>query len=230
MTVTPVSPRMRRFIMLVDRFVLFVTRRWLMLANVFIFLFAGLPFLAPLLMHWGATLPAELIYKAYSLSCHQLAYRTFFFFGAQPTYTVDELQRALGVPNPANDVFYWRDFIGNAQVGYKMAWCERDAAIYIALFAAGVLFAFLRARLKPLNWRIYLFLIAPMALDGLTQLFGLRESDAILRAITGALFGAGSVWLVYPYVEEAMRDAYAQAKYQYERGRARELEEKGAIQ
>jgi uncharacterized membrane protein len=45
-----------------------------------------------------------------------------------------------------------------------------------------------------------------MAIDGITQLFGLRESNWQLRTITGALFGLASVWLAYPYLEEGMRD------------------------
>jgi hypothetical protein len=54
-----------------------------------------------------------------------------------------------------------------------------------------------------------------MAIDGTTQLIGLRESDWLWRSITGALFGVGSVWLVYPYVEAAMRDVQAQAREQW---------------
>jgi uncharacterized membrane protein len=227
-TSTPASPRMRRFIIAVDRFIIFVTRRWLALANAAIFLFAGLPFLPPVLMHYGLILPADLIYKVYSFTCHQLSYRTYFFFGEQTVYPIGDLQRILGVSNPASDIFYWREFIGNPQMGYKMAWCERDMAIYLAMLLTGILFSLLRSHLKPLNWRIYLLFITPMAIDGFTQLFGLRESDWILRTITGVLFGFASIWLVYPYVEEAMRDAFAQAKDQYQRARAREDEPQSA--
>ncbi|MGE3267883.1 MAG: DUF2085 domain-containing protein, partial [Chloroflexota bacterium] len=42
---------------------------------------------------------------------------------------------------------------------------------------------------------------APMALDGFTQLFNLRESTPELRTFTGALFGVASVWLIYPRVD-----------------------------
>ena len=40
-----------------------------------------------------------------------------------------------------------------------------------------------------------------MAMDGFTQLFGWRESSAELRTLTGALFGAASVWLIYPRID-----------------------------
>jgi uncharacterized membrane protein len=222
--------------MAVDRLVLFVTKHWVLLAIVFLAFFAGLPFLAPILMHYGIAGPAGLIYKVYSLTCHQLAYRTYLFFGAQSAYTIDELQRTLGVTNPADDVFFWRDFIGNPQLGYKMAWCERDAAIYVAMLIMFAILGLIRTHVKPLDWRIYLLFVVPMEFDGLWQLFTsplhilpflpMHESTPELRAITGALFGIGSVWLVFPYVEQAMRDAYEDARYQFERARERQAQEK----
>ena len=90
--------------------------------------------------------------------------------------------------------------------GYQMAFCQRNTAIYASMFVAGLAFAVVRNRIKPIDWRLYLALITPMAIDGFTQLFGLRESNWELRTITGALFGMGTVWLVYPYVEMGMKD------------------------
>jgi hypothetical protein len=52
-----------------------------------------------------------------------------------------------------------------------------------------------------------------------------HESTALWRTITGALFGAGSVWLIFPYVADAMRDAHKDARYQFERAREREMQE-----
>lgn len=71
---------------------------------------------------------------------------------------------------------------------------------------AGLLFGMLRGRVRTIGLRFYLVLLIPIALDGLSQLFGLRESTWWLRTFTGALFGAASVWLAYPYIEAAMRD------------------------
>lgn len=90
--------------------------------------------------------------------------------------------------------------------GYQVAYCERDTAIYATLFVTTLLFTFVRHRLKPLAWQGYAALIAPMAIDGLTQFLGLRLSNWQLRTITGALFGIGSAWLALPYVEEAFQD------------------------
>lgn len=67
-------------------------------------------------------------------------------------------------------------------------------------------------------WLFVLIGVAPIALDGfsqlfsqffvgtqldaLAQLFPLRESSPLLRALTGAIFGLSVVWLVYPRLEE----------------------------
>ncbi len=88
--------------------------------------------------------------------------------------------------------------------GQKMAYCERDTAIYLAALAAGLVFARWRYQLPRLGFGTYLLLIAPMAVDGFTQLFGWRESTWELRVFTGTLFGAASVWLTYPYFQRAL--------------------------
>ena len=234
MTSQPASPQMRRFIIGVDHVVLFITRHWLSLAVFFLAIFAGLPFLAPIFMHYGMMGLGDLIYKAYSLTCHQLAFRSYFLFGERNAYDLAQLQVALNVSNPASDAIYWREFLGNAQLGYKVAWCERDVAIYVAMVFTFIAFGFIRSRVVTLDWRLYLFFVLPMAIDGtwqlvtsplyLLQFLPLHESTPELRLITGALFGFGSVWLVFPYVEQAMRDAYRDAKSQLDRALAREAQ------
>lgn len=232
---TPASPQTRRFILAIDRFIIFIAQHWLAFAILFLGIFAGLPFLAPVFLRYGMTNIGDMIYQAYSLTCHQLAYRTYFFFGEKPAYTIAELQNSLNVTNPSSDVLYWRQFLGNAQLGYKMAWCERDVAIYVAMVASFIGFGLIRTRVQPLDWRVYLLFVLPMALDGFWQLFTsplyilpflpLHESTPELRGITGVLFGFGSVWLIFPYVDQAMRDAYRDAKSQFDRARAREAEQ-----
>ncbi len=216
------------FIRAVDELVVRIARHWLLCANLFLFIFSALPFLAPVLMHYGIEGPARVIYTIYSFTCHQLSYRTWFFFGARPYYTIDQLHQYLGVSNSALDVLYWRQFLGNAQMGFKMAWCERDVAIYGSMFLAGMAFALVRTRVKALSWRWYVAIaIVPMLIDGGTQLLMLRESTPILRTITGVLFGVLSVWLIYPYVEEAMRETYAMSVQQLERVRQRAMSPTG---
>jgi uncharacterized membrane protein len=64
----------------------------------------------------------------------------------------------------------------------------------------------LRGRVRRLPLPVFAILVVPIAVDGLSQLFGLRTSNWWLRTLTGALFGAGVVWLVYPYIQESMDD------------------------
>ncbi len=45
-----------------------------------------------------------------------------------------------------------------------------------------------------------------MALDGFTQLFGLRESNWQLRVLTGGLFALSCVWVAFPYLGRAFAE------------------------
>ena len=172
-------------------------RRWLTAANLLVAAFVGLPFLAPVLLAYGFVDPANAMYAAYRLVCHQWPFRSYFLFGAQPTYAFGDLAQLIGEDRV-------HGFIGSPELGYKVAFCERDVAIYLSVLLAGLAYARLRARTHPLGISAYALLILPMAIDGFTQLFGWRESTVELRTLTGVLFGLASVWLVYPRVDAAL--------------------------
>jgi uncharacterized membrane protein len=91
-------------------------------------------------------------------------------------------------------------------LGWKVALCQRDVAIYTGILVAGMAYALFRRRARPLPWWVFLLLTLPITIDGGTQLIGLRESDWLLRTATGALFGMAAVWLLYPYIQEAMAE------------------------
>ena len=116
-----------------------------------------------------------------------------------------------------------REFIGNSQVGYKVALCERDIAIYGGILLFGLIFALSNRRLKSIHWLLWLLIgIFPIAIDGLSQLLSqpplslipYRESTPFLRTITGFLFGFMTAWFGYPYIEESMAEnrKYLEAK------------------
>ena len=93
--------------------------------------------------------------------------------------------------------------------GHQVCLCERCLAIYSTLLLFGIALAVLprlRGKVRPLDWRLWLLLIVPMAIDGLTQLVGWRESDLVLRTLTGFLFGLGGAWFIYPRIEEIAQD------------------------
>jgi uncharacterized membrane protein len=199
-----------------DRLANWFSHHWLSAFNGFVAVYLGLAFLAPVLMKIGATTPASWIYTVYSFSCHQLGYRSFFLFGEEPFYPRDEFGAETGID--PNDLWAARAFDGNSLLGYKVALCERDTAIYACLLLGGIAFHFLRRKLKPLHWALWiLFGVIPIGLDGGTQLlsaipflhFPFRESTPYLRVLTGALFGLASVWFAYPLVQESMDEDLA---------------------
>ena len=195
--------RAEKLTVFLDKLVLWLAKHWLLLVNLVIAVYAGLPFLAPTLMALGYTWPARVIYTIYKPLCHQLPQRSFFLFGPRLAYSLETLQELLGTEGLANDDLA-RAFIGNSTLGYKVAYCQRDTAMYGSMLLAGTAFGLVRRHLKPLPFTLYLILLAPLAADGLAQLLGFYESTWQLRTITGSLFGLGTVWFAYPYLEAAM--------------------------
>ena len=209
-----------------DRFSLWVSNHYMWLFNFFVFLYVGLPFLAPVLMEERLEAPAKVIYTIYSPLCHQLAFRSFFLFGKQPYYPraladisgVVTYEQLTG--NPKLDLLQARAFIGNDVTGYKVAICERDVAIYGSLLLFGVVFALTGRKIKSLPWYFWIVLgLIPIGLDGFSQLPSLagwdflswlpiRESTPFLRVLTGTLFGATTAWYLYPMIEESMRETH----------------------
>ena len=213
------SDKKRNLVVAADRFIFWLSKHWLAVFNSLAFLYVGLPFLAPTLMHLGAKTPASLIYTVYSPLCHQLPQRSWFLFGRQMSYRLPELM-AL-VPTEVTDAFS-NTFIGNEELGYKVAFCQRDAAIYGAIFISGMVFGLLRRRwkVKPLTWWAYILIgLVPMGLDGGYQFLSYAlplvfprislqpfETTPLMRVITGTLFGLATVWLAYPYLQASMED------------------------
>jgi len=198
----------------INRLATWLAHHWLAVFNIVVAIFVGLPFLAPVLMEAGATKAGHLIYTVYALTCHQLPERSFFLFGPQPVYSAAYLEQTGAIP-PGLNIFQREAlrWVGTIETGFKVAVCERDVAIYGSILLAGLLFGVLRARylrrarnLPKMPVWLYALSLVPTAVDGFTQLFGLRESDWLLRLITGVIFGAATVWLTYPYIQEAMDD------------------------
>ncbi|OQY24786.1 MAG: hypothetical protein B6I34_03210 [Anaerolineaceae bacterium 4572_32.1] len=200
-----VTGKMRDFVIALDRLIFHFVKHWLLVFNLLLGLYVGLPALAPVLMASGAEGAGRLIYTIYKPMCHQLPWRSFFLFGEQPYYDRDYLVSQVG-QEPLADIRVARNFLGTPELGYKMAFCERDMAIYGGMLLAGMLFGLLRKGLKPLPWAVLVLFMIPMAVDGGGQLVGLWESTPLSRVLSGGLFGAGAIWLAYPYFELGMRD------------------------
>jgi uncharacterized membrane protein len=207
-----------------DRFSRWFSNHYMVLLNLFSFFYIFMAVLAPTLMKIGWERPARVIYTVYRPLCHQLAFRSFFLFGEQLFYPraladVDGFVtygEATGFNE--NDLVTARQFLGNEVLGYKMALCQRDFAIYSAIFLFGVIFSITGKKIKPLPWYLWLIMgLGPIGLDGFSQLLSqtglgifdwlsLRESTPFLRALTGALFGLATAWFGFPYLEESVQD------------------------
>lgn len=179
---------------------LVVARHWLLVANALLAVFITLPLLAPLLMAWGYRGPARTIYTVYRMVCHQEPSRSYFLAGPRLIYSRAEVDTLTPTRPQAA-------FAGSPRTGYKVAYCERDLATYALIFLSGLGYALVRRRLPRLPLRGYAILLLPIAVDGLTQLTGLRESTWLLRTITGGLFGLATAWLLYPEADDVMAQA-----------------------
>jgi len=95
--------------------------------------------------------------------------------------------------------------------GYKMAFEQRETAIYLGLLLGGLLFSPVRRWLRPLSWRGLALAALPLLIDVLSQTAGLRGSDWRWRTATGIVFALALVWWAFPYLE---RDLTAPAPRQ----------------
>jgi uncharacterized membrane protein len=199
------------------------------------YLFAGLgifwiivPWLAPIFMQFGWEGLATTIYNIYSFLCHQLPQRSFFLFGSQTMYSLDQIQ-AVGVN--IDIMLELRRFIGNPEMGYKVAWSDRMVSAYGIIPVAALFWWPLRKRLRSLPVWGFAILALPMFVDGgthfLSDLAGIGQGfrytndwlvalssnifpttfyvgnalgsfNSWMRLITGTLFGVGLVWMSLP--------------------------------
>lgn len=186
-----------------DKFTHWLSVHWLLVLNILFGIYVIAPILGPVFMAAGWDLPGRIIYKIYSYLCHQLPQRSYFLFGPKISYTLTEIQ---SVWQNTNNVAILRQFVGNPQMGWKIAWSDRMVSMYTSLWLFGILWGFSRKKEKHLPfWGLLLFLL-PMVIDGTAHTIsdfkgiglGFRDSNAWLAALTGnrfsALFYAGDAW------------------------------------
>jgi uncharacterized membrane protein len=204
-----------------DRFSLWISKHYLGALNFLVFFYVFFAILAPILMHIGWTAPARILYRGYSFVCHQLSYRSYFLFGEQWVYPLSiagveklkTLEDVVGLDG--DDILAARDFFGDERIGYKVALCQRDIAIYIGILLFGMLFAVTNRKIPRLPWYLWILLgLVPIGMDGLSQLITQffsalpdRESTPFFRTITGLSFGISACWFFYPMVEESMQES-----------------------
>lgn len=191
----PVVSRERQTARKAVRGLLWFCDHWVLVFSLFFGVFVVAPFLAPLFMHWGWTGPARLVYTVYSTLCHQMAQRSFFLFGPQPMYNIAQLPVTM-TNNDVDNMLALRNFIGNADLGWKVAWSDRMTSMYGGVWLAGILFGLLRQvrEIRLLRLPVFLVLLVPMVIDGGTHFLsdingglagGFRYSNQWLANLTG---------------------------------------------
>ena len=170
-----------------ERFFLHLAQHWLSLFIVGWGVFVILPWLAPVFMKIGLPSLGNGIYFLYQFVCHQLPERSFFLFGAQPMYSIQQVGTVWSV----DSLEVLRQFTGNAEFGWKVAYSDRMVSLYTAFWFAAIAFAFLRRRISPLPIWGFLLLILPMIIDGGTHLL----SDIQAGPNFGTGFRDTNVWL-----------------------------------
>ena len=187
---------------LVNRTAAWLLRHWLLALNVLMGFYVLMPFAAPILMKAGLTWQAQALYTFYSTQCHQLPERSFFLFGPSLTYPLSQINAVRG----SSDILTLRQFIGNDQMGYKVAWSDRMVSLYTSVWIGSLLFALLRRRARALPLVLTAVFLAPILVDGGTHFLsdlqgigqGFRDTNDWLRDLTqNALspsFYAGDGW------------------------------------
>jgi uncharacterized membrane protein len=185
-----------------ERAARWIGSRWVRLATIGLGVFVILPWLAPLFAAAGWWAVADPIYTIYAFQCHQLPERSAHI------------------------------------CGYEVGQCWRCNALYGGTFIFALLYGRARStnskRLqwltKPLSPWLYVLLLLPIAIDGLTHMFGWRDMidpstpaafgsflvgsqefslNWILRIATGLIAAVGTVAFGFPRMQKAMDDAEA---------------------
>lgn len=203
-----------------QRRVLWLAEHWLAVVNGFFLLYVGLPFLAPVLLAGGYTGAANMIYMIYRAACHQIPSRSYFILGEQVafchrdvaiygTLLVGGLVYGL-VRNrlPRLElrwyVFFMAPMAVDAGLALFSGW-PFPILWAMGLIAWGITSAILHSQ-RYLTWHSYLFfIIGPLSLIYL-YFVGSHSSNLFLRNLTGFIFGIGTVWFVYPYLEDTFAE------------------------
>ncbi len=206
---------------------------WFMTFALIYGLWVGLPFLAPVFMHLNWVTAGKGIYFIYSLFCHQLPERSFFFFGQKTMYSLPEIN---SVWQNTHNPMILRQFIGSEVMGWKVAWSDRMVSFYTSIWVFALAWSAFRRKVKPLSWWGFVLFLLPLVTDGGTHLlsdlsgfgFGFRDTNQWLsiltngsfpstfyvgvalgsfnswmRILTGVLAGLGIVWFAFPNMESS---------------------------
>lgn len=232
-----VTGRTRQVVIFIQKSILYLARYWFLIACVLAWLVLALGILAPVFMAADMPDAARWSYDALAPHNHQLPQRSYFLFGETggiQTFSKEALI-AQGA-NPDN----LEAFVGNPEIGYKMALNHRMTAIFVALLFGGLGWGLAGGRPRiSFMWLVVMAL--PLLVDGISHMIsensgaGFRETNdwaiAItgglfppsfyegttmgtlnwwLRTLTGILFGLGLAWFLFTYLSSMFAPVRAQ--------------------
>ncbi|MDD3661612.1 MAG: DUF2085 domain-containing protein [Candidatus Dojkabacteria bacterium] len=199
------------------RFFKFLYRNLHWLLTGFLLIYTVLPFLSPVFLKYGPERAGWYIQTIYRFTCHQRAERSFFLFGENFTYSLTEL-RFNGYEGDLSGF----PFVGNEEIGYKVAFCTRDVALYGSMAVAGFIVSLRKKKLSIPWWALAIGAV-PMILDGGVQfisefIFISQESLGLqlakpwylsnneTRTITGMLFGLSLGLFLFSEIRSALAE------------------------
>ena len=108
-------------------------------------------------------------------------------------YSLAEIQTAW---QPTDEPFLLRQFIGNSEMGWKVAWSDRMVSMFTVLFLSSLAYGLVRKWWKPFPVWVFLLLIVPMAIDGTSHALsdlagigqGFRDTNIWLQTLTNNAF------------------------------------------
>jgi uncharacterized membrane protein len=177
---------------LTDRITAAVADNWMQILTLSMSIYVVLPFLAPFFKRIGWDLMANSIYFLYSFVCHQYPQRSFFFYGQSNSYTLETIQLWQDTSNPLT----LGRFIGNSELGWKVAWSDRMVAMYSSIPILSWFWYPFRNKIKALPLGGFFLFLLPMGIDGISHMIsdlaglgtGFRSSNIWLVNLTGNAF------------------------------------------
>jgi uncharacterized membrane protein len=195
MSTTSMSPQQQTRAIAANRRLYWFSNHWMLLFSLTYGFFVGLPFLAPVFMEIGWEGAGKTIYTIFTILCHQLPQRSLFLFGSSTMYSLSEIQIAW---QETSNPLILRQFIGNPDLGWKVAWSDRMISMYASILIFAWIWYPIRNKVKTLPWWGVILLFMPMGLDGVTHMIsdfagigqGFRDSNVLLTALTNNAFPA----------------------------------------
>jgi len=200
-------------------------KNYFRLINALLVIFIMGSILAPVLMKVGMPTPSKILYLFYGKFCHQFAFRSWFLFGEQAFYPLENQNKTLDTSTyeemfgaAPDDLMTARILLGSDRAGYKVAICQRDLAMYEGLLFFGLIFSIMKKRIPKISLFFWIAGgLVPLGMDGSLQFLSksiqinsfpwLYESTPLMRTLTGAIFGFFSGWYLLTSIEQSFRIA-----------------------